>query len=125
MITYSHQLYGWLEPLLGAFERKVPYREDREAQVGKWQRFDALLFGLGRYGTAIARRLRQHGLRVLGVDFNPEIIRLWDEKDMEVIYGDATDPELIGSLPLSGAKWAVSAVPEHQTGLTQRIPGSL
>ena len=50
MITYSHRLYDWLEPLLGPFERTVPHREDREAEIGKWQRFDVLLFGLGRYG---------------------------------------------------------------------------
>jgi Trk K+ transport system NAD-binding subunit len=122
MITYSHQLYHWLEPLLGPFERKVPHREDRDAKVGKWQKFDVLLFGLGRYGTGIARRLRQHGLKVLGIDFNPEVIRSWDEPDIEVIYGDATDPEFIGSLPLGGAKWAVSAVPEHRTGLTHEDP---
>ena len=122
MITYSHQLYEWLEPLLTPFERKVPHREDREGEVAKWQRFDVLLFGLGRYGTAIARRLQQHGLKVLGVDFNPEVIRLWDAQDMEVVYGDATDPEFIGSLPLGGARWAVSAVPEHRTGLTHEDP---
>jgi Kef-type K+ transport system membrane component KefB len=122
MITYSHRLYDWLEPLLGQFERRVPHREDRDAQVGKWQKFGVLLFGLGRYGTGIARRLRQHGLTVLGVDFNPEVIRSWDDQDIEVIYGDATDPEFIGALPLGAAKWAVSAVPEHQTGLTHEDP---
>ena len=63
MITYSHRLYDWLEPLLGPFERKVPHREDRDAKVAKWRTFDVLLFGLGRYGTSIARRLRQHGLQ--------------------------------------------------------------
>jgi Kef-type K+ transport system membrane component KefB len=122
MITYSHRLYDWLEPLLGPFERKLPYREDREAAVGKSQRFDVLLYGLGRYGTAIARRLRQHGLKVLGIDFNPEVIRTWDEPDIQVIYGDATDPEFTGSLPLGSARWAVSAVPEHQTGVTHEDP---
>jgi Kef-type K+ transport system membrane component KefB len=122
MITYSHQLYGWLEPLLDPFERRVPHREDRAARLGKWQQFDVLLFGLGRYGTAIARRLRRHGLRVLGIDFNPEVIRSWREPDMPVIYGDATDPEFVGSLPLGGAQWAVSAMPEHQTGLTHEDP---
>jgi voltage-gated potassium channel Kch len=122
MITYSHRLYDWLEPVLGPFERTVPHREDREAQVGKWQKFDVLLFGLGRYGTSIARRLRQHGLKVLGVDFNPEVIRAWDDPEVEVVYGDATDPEFIGSLPLGAAQWAVSAVPEHQTGLTHEDP---
>jgi len=108
--------------VLGPFERKLPYREDSEAAVGKWQKFDVLLFGLGRYGTAIARRLRQHGLKVLGIDFNPEVIRTWDEPDVQVIYGDATDPEFTGSLPLGGAKWTISAVPEHHTGLTHEDP---
>ena len=122
MITRTHQLYDRVEPLLGPFERRVPYREDREGAVGKWQRFDVVLFGLGRYGSAIARRLRQHGLKVLGVDFNPEVVRTWDEPGMQAVYGDATDPEFIGSLPLSGAQWAVSAVPEHQTGLTHEDP---
>jgi Kef-type K+ transport system membrane component KefB len=122
MITYSHRLYDWLEPLLGPFERAVPHREDREAGFGKWQKFDVLLFGLGRYGIGIARRLRQHGLRVLGVDFNPEVIRSLGPQDMTVVYGDATDPEFIGSLPLGTAKWAVSAVPEHRTGLTHDDP---
>jgi Kef-type K+ transport system membrane component KefB len=118
MITYSHRLYDWLEPLLERFERKLPYRESREAGIVKWQKIDVLLFGLGRYGMAIARRLRQHGLKVLGVDFNPEVIRSSNEPDKPVIYGDATDPEFIGSLPLGSARWAIAAVPEHQTGLT-------
>jgi voltage-gated potassium channel Kch len=122
MITYSHRLYDWLEPLLKPFERGVPHREMRDAGVGKWQKFDVLLFGLGRYGTGIARRLRQHGLKVLGVDFNPEVVRSSDDQDIMAIYGDATDPEFIGSLPLRPAKWAVSAVPEHRTGLTHDDP---
>jgi Kef-type K+ transport system membrane component KefB len=122
MITYSHLLYDWLEPVLGPFERTVLHREDREGAVGKWQRFDVLLFGLGRYGASIARRLRQHGLKVLGIDFNPEVIRTWNEPDIQAIYGDATDPEFTGSLPLFGAKWAISAVPEHQAGLTHEDP---
>jgi Kef-type K+ transport system membrane component KefB len=37
VITYSHQLYDWLEPLLWPFEREVPHREDREPGIGKWQ----------------------------------------------------------------------------------------
>jgi voltage-gated potassium channel Kch len=118
MITYSHQLYGWLDPLLDPFERTVPWREDREAKLGRWQQFDVLLFGLGRYGTGIARRLKRHGLAVLGIDFNPEVVRSLHVPEMPLIFGDATDPEFIAGLPFRGIQWAVAALPEHQTGLT-------
>src|SRR5690606_33793405 len=60
--------------------------------------------------------------KVLGVDFNPEVIRSLSGQDMAVVYGDATDPEFIGSLPLGAVRWVVSAVPQHQTGVTHDEP---
>ena len=118
MITYSHHLYAFLEPLLGIFERRDTPREVVGGQDHARQSYDVLLFGLGRYGSAIARRLQRRGVSVLGVDFNPAVVRQWREEGLEVAYGDATDPELVASLPLAGVRWAVSAVPEHETGVT-------
>ena len=46
------------------------------------------------------------------------ILRQWRQDGLDVTYGDATDPELIATLPLADARWAVSAVPEHPTGVT-------
>ena len=122
MITYSRQLYSRLEGLLGPFEREVPYRELQAGELDPRGRFDVLLFGLGRYGAGIARRLAQQGLRVLGVDFSPEVLRTWRDPDIVVVYGDVTDPEFVGTLPLRRAKWALSAVPEHHTGVTHTDP---
>lgn len=118
MITFSHRLYAWLEPLLGPFERRVTPREDMGELDRTQRRYDILLFGLGRYGSAIARRLAQLGVQVLGVDFNPSVVREWRKEGLDVVYGDATDPEFVASLPLAGAKWAVSAIPEQKTGVT-------
>ncbi len=118
MITYSHTLYGWLEPVLGLFERRDPMREAIGDQEHPGQGYDVVLFGLGRYGSAIAQRLVQHGLTVLGVDFNPTAIKEWQNAGLDAVYGDATDPEFVASLPLASVKWAVSAVPEHDTGVT-------
>ncbi len=118
MITYSHHLYGWLEPFLGWSERRNTPREvvgDPEHTRGH---YDVLLFGLGRYGSAIARRLAQHGVSVLGVDFNPTVAKQMRQEGFHVAYGDATDPEFVASLPLAEVKWVVSAVPEHDTGIT-------
>ncbi|NIA67414.1 sodium:proton exchanger [Pelagibius litoralis] len=118
MITYSHHLFALLEPFLGVFERRNTPRE-AVADLGEASgRYDVLLFGLGRYGSAIAHRLRHRGLLVLGVDFNPAVVKEWRQQGLDVAYGDATDPEFVASLPLKGASWAVSAVPEHETGVT-------
>jgi hypothetical protein len=116
MITWSHHLYAWCEPLLRPFERRDPFRE-REEHAPAGRAADVLLFGLGRYGGAIAERLRRRGLVVLGVDFNPDVVRVWQARGWPALYGDASDPEFVAHLPLSGVRWAVSAVPERELGV--------
>ncbi len=118
MITYSHQLYALCEPMLGFFERRGTPREPGEVQAQRAQGYDIVIFGLGRFGTAIGLRLRKRGIRVLGVDFSPAAVQRWRELGLETRFGDATDPEFIFELPLGSAKWIVSTVPIHPTGLS-------
>ena len=118
LITYSHRLYAVFEPLLGVFERTGTPREPSEAGVHRQDGYTVIIFGLGRFGTAIGMRLRNRGIRVLGVDFNPLAIRRWRELGLETEFGDATDPEFVAELPLSRAEWIVSTVPIHPTGLS-------
>ena len=121
MITYSHQLYDRVEPLLGVFERRGAGSKD-DAWREDAAPCDVIVFGLGRYGLAIAQQLKSDGRRVLGVDFNPAAVRYAREKGFNVVFGDATDPEFLAHLPLKGTAWAVSAVPEHDTGVTHDDP---
>lgn len=118
MITYSHQLFALFEPMLGVFERKGTPREPSEAGLHRNRVFPVIIFGLGRFGTAIGMRLKKRGIAVLGVDFNPLAVGRWRELGLEVEFGDATDPEFIAELPLRGADWLVSTVPVHPTGLS-------
>jgi Kef-type K+ transport system membrane component KefB len=118
MITYSHQLYAVFEPYLGIFERKVTPRDQSDDSVHRDATFPVIIFGLGRYGTAIGLRLQQRGVKVLGVDFNPVAVRRWRALGLDTEFGDATDPEFIAELPLPDAQWVVSTVPIHPTGLS-------
>ncbi|MDR7125711.1 cation:proton antiporter [Pseudotabrizicola sp. 4114] len=118
MITYSHQLYALFEPLLGVFERKNTAREPSEAGTHAASRYGIIIFGLGRFGTAIGLRLHKRGIRVLGVDFNPQAVRRWRDLGLEADFGDASDPEFVAELPFRGAEWMVSTVPIHPTGLS-------
>lgn len=117
MITWSHPLYELVEPVLGVFERRIPTREQYQpAHSGK--PYDLIIIGCGRYGTEIANHLQASGSDVLGVDFSPIAVREARAQGMDVIFGDATDPEFLAHLPLDGIRWIVAAVPEHDTGVT-------
>lgn len=118
MITYSHQLYSLFEPVLGIFERKGTPREPSEAAKHREEPYSIIIFGLGRFGTAIGLRLKKRGVRVLGVDFNPVAVRRWRKLGLDTEFGDGTDPEFVTELPLARAQWIVSTVPIHPTGLS-------
>jgi voltage-gated potassium channel Kch len=118
LITYSHQIYPLFEPVLGVFERRGTPREPVDAAHRETSGYDVLVFGLGRFGTAIGVRLKNRGMRVLGVDFNPIAVRRWRALGLAVEYGDATDPEFLSSLPLARARWVVATIPVHPTGLS-------
>ncbi len=117
MILYSHPLYERLSPWLGVFERKRAYREEALDRNTEQDRVDVILFGLGRFGTRIARELRQRGYRVLGVDFDPDLVRRQEGHGYAVRYGDAEGPEFIATLPLGEARWVLSSLREMPVNL--------
>ncbi|GAA3965407.1 cation:proton antiporter family protein [Allohahella marinimesophila] len=109
MILYSHWLYERLAPWLSIFERKVPHRES-DSPVENADGIDVLVVGLGRYGAALASTLRERGSRLLAIDFDPSTVQQHLRDGYMVHYGDAEDPEFVGTLPLNRIQWVVSTV---------------
>ncbi|MBM3423192.1 MAG: cation:proton antiporter [Chlorobi bacterium] len=123
MITYSHTLFSMLEPLLGVFERKRGIVEESEESRALHDKpYDIIVFGLGRYGSAVAENLLREGFRILVVDFNPDVVRKWKQEGYDALYGDASDQELVASLPLRGVKWVVCALSQHDLGVSYEDP---
>jgi Kef-type K+ transport system membrane component KefB len=117
MILYSHPIYERISPWLGVFERKRAHREEAQDRTMEESGYDVVLFGLGRFGSGIAQELRQRGHRVLGVDFDPDLVRRHKGDDYAVRYGDAEDPEFFVTLPLGQMRWVVSSVRELPVNL--------
>ena len=117
MILYSHRLYEWISPWLGVFERKRAYREEGRDLTDDEKKVDVILFGLGRFGSGIAQELQQRGYRVLGVDFDPDLIHRQEGGDYTVHYGDAEDPEFLTTLPLEQVRWVLSSLRETPVNL--------
>lgn len=117
MITYSHQLYAFLEPVLGIFEREgAPREQSIEQHHGKG--YTVIVFGLGRLGTAISMRLKEKGIKVLGIDFNPSAIKNWNYLGLDTEYGDITDAEFVADLPMKNTQWIVSTISHYHTGVS-------
>ena len=66
--------------------------------------------------------MQKEGCTLLAVDFNPDEVRRWRNLGHRVIYGDASDPAFVNDLSLQGVKWVVSAMPQHDIGITHEDP---
>lgn len=119
MILYSQPLYDFCKPWLTLFERKQPFREMAFESSRKLETEpDVVIFGMGRFGSRLANELQAQGYRVLGVDFDPTVTRSYQHRDVPVRFGDAEDPVLVETLPLSSASWVVSTIGDLNLNLS-------
>jgi Kef-type K+ transport system membrane component KefB len=102
--TIADRLGGRLDVI----ERRVTRPSDDPGTATR--RPDVVVLGLGRYGEGIVEGLRERGVAVLGVDFDPVALGRWSDKGVDVLYGDAEDPELPHVLPLPDHGWVVSTL---------------
>lgn len=109
MILYSHQIHEKLSRFLAIFERKGILNK-MESDISNEAMVDVLTIGLGRFGSAIAGKLQEKDCHVLALDFDPSVISSHEQKGYAIHYGDAEDPEFIGTLPLSRIRWVVSTI---------------
>jgi voltage-gated potassium channel Kch len=93
------------------FERKIPFREQISSNIDKIDS-EIIIICLGRYGGQLAQRLHKEGVRILGVDFDPERVRELRGHGLRVAFGDVESTELAEMLPLAKARWVVSTLPD-------------
>ncbi len=108
MILYSQKLYAVCEPWLGWAERTDAYRE--RTLESPSAPADVIIFGMGRYGRRLADKLEKGGVKVLGVDFDPQLQSSLHKAQTSILFGDAADDEFVAQLPLVGAKVIVSTL---------------
>ncbi len=110
LILYSHELFERLAPWLDIFERRLPQGWEPDTLIQESTDTDAIVFGLGRYGARIAQGLHARSWRVLGMDFDPDLVRERKQAGQTVCYGDAEDPEMLSHLPLARVRWVISTI---------------
>lgn len=122
MITYSHRLYDWFEPLLDRFERNNPAREKEDEEKSRKDPPAVILLGLSGLGGALASQLLAQKVPTLAIDYDPSQVKDWQERGLDATYGDATDPEFLAELPLESAQWVISTLTHHGPDITAIDP---
>ncbi|MBI2596475.1 cation:proton antiporter [Candidatus Daviesbacteria bacterium] len=107
LIAYSRRIYNLLSPLLPFFEHsnKVHFLESK---VESEMQDHVVIIGAHRLGGPIVRFLQKWHIPFLVMDFNPHIVEQLREEEMNVVYGDIGDPDVLESLQLNGAKLIIS-----------------
>ncbi len=85
--------------------------EDRPIDVGH---AEAVVLGMGRVGRAAYDRLQQvHGLSTVGVETSGDRVARLLEEGVDIIEGDATDPEFYERLHTGDVRVVLLAMPFH------------
>tara|TARA_X000000950_G_scaffold42215_2_gene46694 strand:- start:558 stop:2252 length:1695 start_codon:yes stop_codon:yes gene_type:complete len=122
LISLSEGVYRILQPYLSFFETNTCQKEQEDDAAKIKKSYDIILFGLGRYGQAMAKGFINNGKSVLAIDFNPEEVRRWRTLGHDVMYGDAKNSAFFHAIPLKDVQWVISALPQHNTGITHEDP---
>jgi trk system potassium uptake protein TrkA len=71
-----------------------------------------LVIGLGRFGSALAESLQQHGCEVMAVDTNMNCVEAIKQKVTWAMQLDATDPIALRSIDAQNCTVAIVAIGE-------------
>ncbi len=89
--SYSHKIYSDIRSFLKRFETKHRLVYDRTIDIGD---AEILIFGMGQLGTSTYDHLAEiHRQKVLGLDYDAEIVKMHSLQGRKVIKDDATDLE--------------------------------
>ena len=101
---------------MSVFERKGKKTDERKQATSK--HYEIILFGCDRAGHDLVDIFKKMKKKFLVIDYNPEIIMNLTKKEINCIYGDASDLELLNELNLADLKMVVSTIPDHDVSTT-------
>jgi Kef-type K+ transport system membrane component KefB len=113
LMKYDDELFSTLEHSLRFFERKVIRTEGNQTA-----QHPLILFGYHKGGSEFIKAFKAMRRKFIVVDYNPEAVEELERQNIEFMYGDATDLELLEELNISKTKLIVSTITDFETNQT-------
>ncbi len=112
LIVYSDKLFVFFEKRFAMFERRKTHFEQESRN-----QYDLVLFGYRKGGHEFVKIFKGLKKRFVVIDYDPEVIEVLERQELEHLYGDATDIELLEEAGLDKSKMIVSTMSDHETNV--------
>ncbi len=115
-ITYHQRLNMWLlRSLYRQVERSAVDKET--AHIPQHLQNHTIVLGLHERGRQVLEYLQEKGETVVGVDYNPDLVRYLHTSSLYCVYGDARNPDVLSHVQYSHASLIVSTLPSHEANM--------
>ncbi len=116
LITIAVSSYGlfFATKIYRRIEKHLKVLEIRdikiEKQISNTLEDHIVLIGSDRLGLEILKQLQKQNQNILVVDFNPSIVKLLKEMQIDYLFGDITDPDIWEEARIEKASLVISTV---------------
>lgn len=112
LMQYDNKLYRWLQGPLSIFERP-----DTKRELMALKHYPLVLLGYHKGGYEFVRTFRGMKKRYVVIDFDPGVIEELEQQNINHIYGDVTDLELLEEIGVHRSELVVSTIADTETNL--------
>lgn len=109
LMQYDNIIFRKFEHLFNLFERSGAVDKKHETHE-----YPLILFGYKNGGHQYLKTFRSLKKKFVVVDYDPEIIEELHRMNVNYLYGDATDPELLADINMDAAQLIVNATGDHE-----------
>ncbi len=112
MIYNNQKIYNFLKKFLKFIEiRKTEEKEERKLEN------HIVVIGFHRMGYIIVHKLIEKYQNILVIDFNPQAINLLKKENINYVFGDIMDDEILIKSNIHKAKLIISTIPHNEENL--------
>ncbi len=113
LMQYDNKLFMKLESKLNMFERAGAVDKKHEVKD-----YPLILFGFKNGGHQYLKTFRSLKKKFVVIDYDPEVIEDLHRANINYLYGDATDPELLAEIHMDSAKFIVNTIGDHDVNMS-------
>lgn len=112
LMQYDNAIYRKLEKHLNLFERAGAADVQHAAK-----KYPLILIGYQNGGHQYLKTFRALKRRFVVIDYDPEAIEELERANINYLYGDVTDPELLAEINMDSVKLIVNTIGDHDVNV--------